>query len=91
MKGVDTSAVEGIKGAQIVRDGDLIAVLHQYPDEAEKALDKIKARFDLPHTGINDKNIFEHLLKKAPNPSTASSAGDLKAGEKLASAIVEET
>ncbi|MFH0844330.1 MAG: molybdopterin cofactor-binding domain-containing protein, partial [Pseudomonadota bacterium] len=88
---VDTSAAESMKGVQIIRDGDLIAVLHPYPDEAEKALKKIKARFDLPRSGIDDKNIFDHLLTMAPEPTIASEAGDLKTGEKLAAAIFEET
>jgi len=91
LKGVDTSAAENIKGVQIIRDGDLIAVLHQYPDEAEKALNKIKAHFDLPNTGVDDKNIFDHLLKKAPKPTIASEAGDLKTGGKRASVVIEET
>ncbi|MFC1822629.1 molybdopterin cofactor-binding domain-containing protein [Thermodesulfobacteriota bacterium] len=91
LKNLDTSAAENIKGVQIVRDGDLIAVLHQYPDVAEKALNKIKARFELPNTGIDDKNIFGHLLKEAPQPAIAAEAGNLKTGEKLATAIIEET
>jgi isoquinoline 1-oxidoreductase len=91
LKTIDTSAAEEMKDVQIIRDGDLIAVLHQYPDEAEKALNKIQARFDLPHTGIDDQNIFDDLLKKAPNPSIASEAGDLERGEKTADSVVEET
>jgi isoquinoline 1-oxidoreductase len=75
----------------VIRDGDLIAVLHPYPDEAEKALEKIKVQFDLPNTGIDDKNIFEHLLKRAPSPNIASEAGDIKTGEKLATTLIEET
>jgi len=35
LKGVDTSAAEQVEGALVVRDGDLIAVLHKNPDEAE--------------------------------------------------------
>ncbi|MBW1799989.1 MAG: xanthine dehydrogenase family protein molybdopterin-binding subunit [Deltaproteobacteria bacterium] len=91
LTGVDTSTAEKMSGVQIIRDGDMIAVLHQYPDVAEKALNAIKARFDLPSTGIDDDTIFEHLLRKAPRPTIAAEAGDLKRGEKRAAAIVEET
>jgi CO/xanthine dehydrogenase Mo-binding subunit len=88
---VDTSAAERIPGVLVVRDGDLIAVLHPHPDEAEKALARIRADFDIPDTGIDDKTIFDHLLKSAPEPEIASEAGDLKKGEKQAATIVEET
>jgi isoquinoline 1-oxidoreductase len=91
LQGVDTSAAKKMKGVQVVQDGDMIAVLHQYPDEAEKALHSIKVHFDSPKTGIDDKNIFGHLLEMAPAPTIASEAGDLRKGENLAAAIVEET
>jgi isoquinoline 1-oxidoreductase len=88
---VDTSAAERMKDVQVVRDGDLIAVVHPHPDGAEKALGSIKASFDLPDTGINDETIFNHLLENAPEPVVASEAGNLNAGEKQAALIVEET
>ena len=88
---VDTSAAEKMKDVQVVRDGDLIAVLHPHPDDAAKALGSIKADFDLPDTGINDETIFDHLLENAPEPEVASEAGNLKEGEKKAAAIIEET
>ncbi len=91
LKALDTTAAENIKGIQVLRDGDLVAVLHAYPDEAERALASIKAQYDRPPAGVNDKNIFEHLLRMAPEPAIASEAGDLRAGEKLAAAVLEET
>jgi len=91
LSGVDTSAVEKIPGIQLVRDGDLLAVLHKNPDEAEKALAKIKARFELPETQIDDENIFEHLLNNAPRRNVVDSGGDIKEGERLADVVVEET
>ena len=87
----DTAPAQNIDGLQIVEDGDFIAVLHQYPDVAEMGLAKIKARFDLPKTGIDDKTIFDHLLKSPPSPEIASQAGNLKTGEKLASTVIEQT
>jgi isoquinoline 1-oxidoreductase len=88
---VDTSTAERMKDVQVIRDGDLIAVLHPHPDGAAKALDSIKADFDLPDTGINDETIFKHLLANAPEPVVASEAGNPKEGEKKAASIIEET
>jgi nicotinate dehydrogenase subunit B len=91
LKSVDTSAAERMRGVRVIRDGDLIAVLHEYPDVAEKALAEINAQFDMPMTGIDDKNIFDHLLKRAPRPEIASEGGDLKTGEGRATTVFEET
>ncbi|MGD8740341.1 MAG: molybdopterin-dependent oxidoreductase [Desulfobacterales bacterium] len=87
----DTAAAKKIDGLQIVEEGDFIAVLHQYPDVAEQGLAKIKARFDRPKTGIDDKTIFDHLLKSPPSPEIESEAGNLKTGEQQASNIIEKT
>jgi len=91
LKAVDTSAAAGMPGVEVMRDADLIAVLHETPDGAEKALADVKADFSLPHSGINDKNIFEHLLQSAPAPQIQGSGGDLAAGAAQAAFICEET
>ncbi|HUU19871.1 MAG TPA: molybdopterin cofactor-binding domain-containing protein [Sedimentisphaerales bacterium] len=88
---VDTSDAEKIEGVRLVRDGDLIAVLHKNPDEAEKALGKIKARFDVPEAKVDDKSIFEHLLNQTPRKNVVDSGGDIKEGERLSDVVVEET
>jgi isoquinoline 1-oxidoreductase len=87
----DTDPAKNIDGIQIVKEGDFIAVLHEHPDVAEQGLAKIKAQFDRPKTGVDDKTIFDHLLKSTPNPEIASQGGNLKTGEKLASTVIEET
>ena len=90
LKDADTSAAEKA-GARVVRDGGMIAVLHERPDLADKALALVKAQFDRPQTGVDDKNIFDHLLKTAPTPQNAGSSGDLAEGEKASASIVEAT
>jgi nicotinate dehydrogenase subunit B len=87
----DTAPAKNIDGLQIVEEGDFIAVLHPQPDVAEQGLAKIKARFERPKTGINDKTIFDHLLKSPPSPEIASQAGNLETGEKQASTVIEKT
>ncbi|MGB2845680.1 MAG: molybdopterin cofactor-binding domain-containing protein, partial [Candidatus Aminicenantaceae bacterium] len=87
----DTSGAEKIKDVRIVKKNDLIAVLHKYPDEAEKALAKVKAQFDIPEAKVNDKTIFKHLLNVAPKGETVAKGGSLKTGEELAEVIIEET
>lgn len=88
---VDTTAAQQIAGVQIVREGDLVAVLHKHPDVAENALSKIKAEFDTPPAHVDDKNIFDHLLKLAPEGDVVAQGGDLTAGQKSAALTFEET
>jgi isoquinoline 1-oxidoreductase len=90
LKDADTSAAEKA-GARVVRDAGMVAVLHERPDLADKALALVKAQFDRPQTGVDDKNIFDHLLKTAPTPQNAGSGGDLAEGEKASASIVEAT
>jgi nicotinate dehydrogenase subunit B len=89
--GIDTSAAEQMAGVQVVRDGDLVAVLHPYPEVAQQALARIKAQYDVPQNGVNHQTIFEHLLKNAPPPVVAGQAGDLQVGQKNAAKVIEET
>jgi len=88
---VDTSAAESMAGVRVVRDGDLVAVLHPYPDIAQQALARIKAQYVVPQTGLNQETIFDHLLKKAPPPVVAGQAGDLQTGQQRAVTVIEET
>jgi isoquinoline 1-oxidoreductase len=88
---VDVSEAKKMKDVQVVREGDFVAVLHKYPDVAEEALSKIKAKFDQPTSVLDDKNIFDHLVKVAPAGRSVSTNGDLKAGESAAKIIVEES
>jgi len=73
----DTSEAEKIKDIKIIKDGDLIAALHKYPDVAEDALAKIKAKYDQSPSTLNDKNIFDHLLNATPDGKETASGGDL--------------
>jgi len=91
LKSLDVSAVERLEGFKLVRDDDLIAVLHKNPDEAENALAQIKAEWDLPEAQPDDESIFEHLLRKAARSNIAERKGDVGTGEKLADSVIEET
>lgn len=91
LRNVNTSAVEKIKDVQLIRDGDLIAVLHKNPDEAENALAKIEARFDMPEAKVDDETIFDHLVNNAPRRSVVDEGGDIETGENIADTVIEQT
>lgn len=87
----DTLAAEKVPGARIVRDGDMIAVVHSSPDEAEKALNLIDANFSKPQSNLNDSNIFEHLMAATPPGKPVAESGNLGQGRGLATKVIEAT
>ncbi len=88
---VDTTAAEKIDGVKVVRDGSLVALLHERRDVADKALQLVKAKVNRPAPAATDKTIFDHLLETAPQPRVVGQGGDLQAGEQQAATIVEQT
>jgi CO/xanthine dehydrogenase Mo-binding subunit len=91
LKNVDISAAEKIQGLKIIRDGNLLTVLHPLPDQAEMGLALIKARFTAPSPTVNENSIFSHLLKVAPEGSVISQEGSMEKGEKNSSTKFEES
>ena len=88
---VDVSGVAEIEGARVVREDDLIAVLHEHTDVAERALARVKARWDTPEATVNEDTIFDHLLSVAPEGHAVSQGGDVAAAERRAPRLIEET
>ena len=85
---VDTSAAEKRPGVRIVRDGDLVAVLHAHRDEADKALQLVKTTVTPSESTLNNENIFAHLEQMVVEKRQAGAAGDLAAGEKAATQVI---
>ena len=85
----DTSEAEKLEGIQTVRDGDLIAVLHELPDKAKEAIEKVKAKYSFDEIDVDDKSIFEYLVKSAPKGNLQTDEGDLATGRGISQHIVE--
>lgn len=86
---VDLSAAEKINGIKVVRDGDFIAVLHENRDIADQAIVKINAEYSFREMPVNDKTIYEWMLKADSVANEIRSSGDLKTGESLSEKIIE--
>ena len=89
--GVDLSEAKRVKGVQVIEDGDLIAILHKYPDVAEEAVSRITAKFSTPESDVDDESIFDRLLSVAPEENVVSQGGDLRSGEDQAAVRFDET
>ncbi|NWG13837.1 MAG: xanthine dehydrogenase family protein molybdopterin-binding subunit [Acidobacteria bacterium] len=88
-KQIDTSGAEKIPGVTVVREEDLVAVLHTDPEAAEKALETIKTEFDLPKAAVDEETVFDYLVKAAPPAQETERKGDLAQGEKTAADVFE--
>jgi len=86
---VDTSEAGKVEGVQIVKDGDLVAALHEDPEMAEKARSLFTAEFSGDEKKVNKNNIFEYLTEKAPDGNVNIDQGNLTTGKETATAIFE--
>jgi isoquinoline 1-oxidoreductase len=77
---VDVSGAEKIEGARVVRTDDMIAVLHESPDMAARALARIEARWEVPEPTVDHTTIFDFLQKKTVTAQTVAQGGDLEEG-----------
>jgi len=85
LKGVDLSEVKKMKDVLLVEKDDLIAVLHKYPDVAEKALKRIKAEYEMPKTGLTHTAIANVKMGKVTVWSSTQAPFPLK--ESLANTL----
>ena len=88
---VDVSPARSIPGIQIVREEDFIAVLHEQPDMAEKAMAKIKAEFTNSGNTPDNDSIFQHLLNSATSERVVTENGDIATGKSASTKPIEST
>jgi len=91
LRSINLEPAKKIKGVVVIRDGDLIAALHEYPDEAQKALDHIIAEWNQPAPQVDHDTIFEHLLSSAPPAEIITQSGNIATGRNLAAQKFEAT
>jgi nicotinate dehydrogenase subunit B len=89
LSSVDYSGAEKIAGTKVVRDGDLVAVINENRDLADQAIVKIKAEYTFNELPVNDKTIFEWMLKADSNVNVLRSSGDIEEGRKLSDKVFE--
>ena len=80
LKQVDDTGARNIEGIKLIKDGDLVAALHEFPDQAEKALKRMKAEYDDSDLAVDNQTIFEHLEKAAPPAEIVTEKGSLEEG-----------
>jgi isoquinoline 1-oxidoreductase len=76
---LDATAAEVVPGVRLVRDGDLIAVLHADPEAAAIAHGRLQAQWERPAATLNTESIFDHLVNTPTDQKTTIDRGDLPA------------
>jgi nicotinate dehydrogenase subunit B len=89
LSSADTSGAEAVAGTKVIRDGDLVAVLHENHTRAEEALSKIKAQWTFKEMPVNDKTIHEWMLKADSSSRVVRTEGDLETGRQLSEKVFE--
>ena len=89
MTSVDVSGAEKIDGVKVVRDGDFIAVISESRDKVDEAIVKIKADFSFNEMQVNDKTVFEWMVKAQSRSNVVRTNGDLAEGRKISSKTFE--
>lgn len=93
----DTSEARKMAGVRVVEQGDFVAVLAEHPDVAAEALAKVKAEWEPdperhpPVADVDDRTIYEHLMRTAGEARTIAEGGDLAQGARDAVQVFEET
>ncbi|HSP94393.1 MAG TPA: molybdopterin cofactor-binding domain-containing protein [Thermoanaerobaculia bacterium] len=88
---LDVSAAEKTSGVTVVNQDGLVAVLHPDPEGAEKALNLVKSRWDLPSSALDPETIFDHIVKTEGTSEVRQTKGDVAAGRAAAARVFETT
>ncbi len=85
----DTSEAKKVQGIEVVEERDFIAVLHENPEIAEQALQRIEAEYTFDEKEVDEKTIFRYLLDSNPESRVNNSEGDLETGKEQSEFIFE--
>jgi isoquinoline 1-oxidoreductase len=86
LSSVDVSGARKVTGTMVVREDDLIAVLHEKPEMAGEALASISASWELPRARVDHGSVFDHLKNAAREGRIHAEKGNPeegRAGSKL--------
>jgi isoquinoline 1-oxidoreductase len=88
---VDTSEAAKAAGVTVVNQDGLVAVLHEDPEVAEKALGLLRPEWKEAPPGADTEGIFADLLGRSPAPEVRDVKGDVLAARAAATRVFEST
>jgi isoquinoline 1-oxidoreductase len=81
---IDTSEAESMEGVKVVKDGDLVAVLHPNQHMAGKAIATVKAEWEEEKVDLDHEKLYDHIAKVAIERRVLASEGELDKGKEAA-------
>lgn len=88
---LDTHAAENLSGVTVVRDGDFVGVVAPSAFDSERAIEAIKAEWNVPPQP-SDSQLFTYLKKNAePNPDDSHITGSVDKALAAADVKLEQT
>ena len=91
LRSSDTSAARTIDGVVVVELPGMVAVLHEFPDVATGAMEKVKADYEPSPSTLDDKTIYAHLENVELKPTIVAEGGDVSAGSARAVRRLDST
>jgi isoquinoline 1-oxidoreductase len=86
---VDATGLDSFEGAELVEDGDLVAVVHPDPEVASRAAQKVKVEWDAPESKADTETIFKYLVDNITESEVNEEGGVLATGREACETIVE--
>jgi isoquinoline 1-oxidoreductase len=86
---VDASGLEKFEGAELVEEGDLVAVVHPEPEVSTRAAQRVKVEWDAPEAKADNETIFKYFVDNITESKVFEEGGDLDAGREASETVVE--
>lgn len=88
---VDASKLSSFTGAQLVEQGDLVAVVHSDPEVSKQAANSVQVTWDAPAAKADQDTIFQYLEDTIKDNSVFESDGNLQLGKDASTVYREAT
>ncbi|SNR40297.1 CO or xanthine dehydrogenase, Mo-binding subunit [Lutibacter agarilyticus] len=87
---VDASELTTFEGITLINEGDLVAVVHNNLEIANKAARKVKVTWNTPEPTTDTDTIFQHLEDQITDYNVFKDGGDLTIGRAISKTILKE-
>ena len=86
---VDASGLSEFQGVEFIEIDNLVAVVHEDPEVASKAMKSIKVIWESPELKVNEDTIFSYLEEQINESKVFEEGGNLKSGRSNSKEFIE--
>ncbi|WP_281299193.1 xanthine dehydrogenase family protein molybdopterin-binding subunit [Flavobacterium limnophilum] len=88
-RSVDASKLVDFEGAQLIEDGNLVAVVHPNSEIAYAAAQKVTVTWEAPELKVDQDSIFKYLEDSIKDSRIHQEGGNLATGQTLSETLIE--